>query len=141
MPQSKARTAVIATGGKQFFVAEGDRVLVPRMSAEPGSEITIERVLFTNDGDKVEVGGDVKTSVTARVINHDKGPKVVAFRYKSKKHVRVHRGSRAPLTAIEIVSVGPPRAQEKNDDGAKSRPAAAKTRTRKARSGAEGDGA
>jgi large subunit ribosomal protein L21 len=137
---------VIATGGKQYLVAEGDRLLVPRIDAEPGSEVAISRVLFANDGEKVEFGGDLRTNVTARVITHEKGPKVVAFRYKSKKHVRVHRGSRAALTTIEIVRVGAGESKrrqaepEAKPETAKPRARAAATRSRKPRAEEETDG-
>ena len=95
------------SGGKQYRVAPGDRVLVDRLAAEPGSEIKLGRVLLLNDGKEVRVGSATDgLDVGARVIGHPRGPRIESIRYKSKKRVRVHRGGRADLTALEILTVG-----------------------------------
>ncbi len=98
----------MVTGGKQYRVAPGDRILVDRLAADPGSELTLDRVLMLADGDDVQVGLPAVEGATvlARVIGPTKGPKIDVLRYKSKKRVRVHRGARAYLTAIEILQVG-----------------------------------
>jgi large subunit ribosomal protein L21 len=103
-----ALTAVVASGGKQYRVAPGDRVLVDRLAAEPGAEIKLGRVLMVADGEDFKVGSSALDGVTvvARVIRHARGPKIDAFRYKSKKRVRVRHGSRAELTALEILEIG-----------------------------------
>ena len=101
-------SAVIVSGGKQYRVAPGDRILVDRLAAEAGSEISLDRVLLVADGDDVKVGSPAVDGVTvvARVIRDTRGPKIDVLRYKSKKRVRVHRGARADLTAIEILEIG-----------------------------------
>lgn len=105
---SQSLSAVIVSGGKQYRVAPGDRILVDRLAAEAGSELTLARVLLVADGDEVKVGpaGLDGLTVTARVLGHRRGPKVDVLRYKSKKRVRVHRGARADLTALEILTIG-----------------------------------
>jgi large subunit ribosomal protein L21 len=107
---SGSLTAVVVSGGKQYRVASGDRILVDRVSAEPGSQLRLERVLMLVDGDTVKLGPEAigDQVVTARVLEHRRGPKIDVLRYKAKKRVRVHRGARADLTALEIVSVGSP---------------------------------
>lgn len=115
MPSPKpSASAVILSGGKQYRVAKGDRILVDRLSADSGSKVVIDRVLLHADGDEVKVGTPAidGLTVTARVVGHPRGRKVVAFRYKSKKNVRVRRGARADLTALEIVSIGAPEKKE-----------------------------
>ncbi len=108
MPEpSGSLTAVVVSGGKQYRVSPGDRVLVDRMEAEPGAEVTLDRVLLVADGTSVkvlpeELHGQV---VRARVLAHRRGPKVDVLRYHPKKRVRVRRGSRAALTALEILAV------------------------------------
>jgi len=107
--QDGSPTAIVSVrGGKQYRVAAGDRILVDRLDAAAGDELKLDKVLLLVDGDEFTVGtphikGEV---VTAKVINHPRGPKIDMLRYKSKKHVRVHRGARADLTVIEILTVG-----------------------------------
>lgn len=100
-------TAVIVSGGKQYRVAPGDRILVDRLEAETGTEIEISSVLMLADGDGIRLAAELKKGdeVTARVLGHPRGPKIDVLRYKAKKRVRVHRGARAGLTALEIVAV------------------------------------
>jgi large subunit ribosomal protein L21 len=101
-------TAVVVSGGKQYRVAPGDQVLVDRLSAEPGSSFKFERVLLLHDGDTIKVGapGVDGLEIEAKVLAHRRGPRIETLRYKSKKRVRVHRGGRADLTAIEILPFG-----------------------------------
>ena len=101
-------TAVVVSGGKQYRVAAGDRIVVDRVAAEAGSELTLAKVLLLADGDDLKVGPAALegVSVLARVIGHQRGRKIDTLRYKSKKRVRVHRGSRAELTALEILEIG-----------------------------------
>jgi large subunit ribosomal protein L21 len=119
---SSAPTAVVVSGGKQFRVAAGDRLTVDRIKAEPGSEISFDRVLLVAEGDQVKVLPDelATVEVKARVLRHERGPKIDVIRYKPKKRVRVHRGSRSELTALEVLSVGAPakakKARAQKDD-------------------------
>jgi large subunit ribosomal protein L21 len=137
-------TAVVVSGGKQYRVASGDRILVDRLAVEPGAELQLDRVLMIADADSIKVGPDALAGqvVTVRVLAHRRGPKIDVLRYKSKKRVRVHRGSRADLTALEVLSVGPPRktgkAAEETADGeaagaTAARKPAARGRTRAAK--------
>jgi large subunit ribosomal protein L21 len=101
-------SAVVVSGGKQYRVAPGDRILVDRLAAEPGSSVKLGRVLLLVNGGDIKVGApDVEgLDVEAKVIAHRRGPRIETLRYKSKKRVRVHRGGRADLTALEILAVG-----------------------------------
>lgn len=104
----KSPSAVVVSGGKQYRVALGDRILVDRIAAEPGSSVKLSRVLLFSDGNEVKVGNPAVegVDVDAKVLAHRKGPRIESIRYKSKKRVRVHRGGRAYLTALEIIAVG-----------------------------------
>jgi large subunit ribosomal protein L21 len=131
---------VVVSGGKQYRVALGDRILVDRVRADLGAELALDRVLLIADGSTTRVGlhelqGE---TVRARVIGHPRGPKVDVLRYKSKKRVRVHRGARADLTALEILAIGDASKEEKpakKSEKAADKPA--RTRTRKAAEPAE----
>jgi large subunit ribosomal protein L21 len=101
-------SAVVVSGGKQYRVAPGDQILVDRLADEPGSSIKLGRVLLLRDGSDIKVGapGIDGIGVDAKVLAHRRGPRIETLRYKSKKRVRVHRGGRADLTAIEILAIG-----------------------------------
>jgi large subunit ribosomal protein L21 len=98
--------AVIATGGKQSRVAEGDRVEVELLGAGDGEDVTFTPILLV-DGDAVlsrpdELSGAV---VTARLIGTTKGPKITGFTYKSKTRARRHWGHRQKYSTIEITGI------------------------------------
>jgi large subunit ribosomal protein L21 len=101
-------SAVIVSGGKQYRVAPGDHILVDRLSAEPGSSLKLDRVLLFRNGDDIKVAANELDGldVEVKVLAHRRGPRIESLRYKSKKRVRVHRGGRADLTALEIIAVG-----------------------------------
>jgi len=97
------KKAVIATGGKQYVVAEGDTVTIERL-ADAGKNVKFD-VLLVIDGDKVTVGTPLVSgiSVTASVVDNDaKADKVTAIRYKAKKRVHKLHGHRQLQTVIKI---------------------------------------
>lgn len=131
VPESKqSATAVVVTGGKQYRVAAGDQILVGRVKAEVGSELTLDRVLLHVDGDEVKIGtpGIEGLTITAKVLRHSRGPRIEVLRYKSKKRVRVHKGARADYTSIEILAIGDrkakpdPKSESKAESKAESKP-------------------
>jgi large subunit ribosomal protein L21 len=129
-------SAVIVSGGKQYRVAPGDQILVDRLDAEPGSSLKLGRVLLLRDGSDIKVGapGIDGINVEVKVLAHRRGPRIESLRYKSKKRVRVHRGGRADLTAIEIVAVGGLTEATGTETKTEAKPAAkAKPETKKAK--------
>jgi|SRR6187431_3075625 large subunit ribosomal protein L21 len=95
--------AVIQTGGKQYRVAEGDRLEVERVD---GDELSLQPVLLV-DGDAVlatpdQLGG---ATVSARVVGTAKGPKIRGFTYKNKSNERRHWGHRQHYSTIEITGI------------------------------------
>ena len=96
--------AVIETGGKQYRVAEGDRIDVERVRGE--EELSLRPVLVV-DGDTVlstpsELGS---AAVTARIVGDAKGPKIKGFTYKNKSNQRRRWGHRQRYSTIEIVGI------------------------------------
>ncbi len=115
--------AIVEISGKQYKVQEGDIVFVDRIeSAEEGSKITFDKVLFISDGKKVTVGENtVKgAKVEASVVGHGKDKKIVVFKYKAKKNYRRTQGHRQPYTKIQIEKISTTtrakKAEEKTED-------------------------
>lgn len=97
--------AIIATGGKQYRVSEGDTIFIEKLDAQPDSEVTFPVLMLV--GDEVRMGKpEVEgASVTGKVVRHGKGQKIVVFKYKSKKNYRRKQGHRQPFTQVEILTV------------------------------------
>lgn len=98
--------AVVETSGKQYRVEPGARITVDRMQADEGATITLDRVLMVG-GDALRVGTPVVEGarVTARVVAHELGDKVITFKYRRRLRMRRRVGFRARLTTLEIVSI------------------------------------
>ena len=98
--------AIVQTGGKQYNVTEGDIIKVEKLSNAVGDKINLEVLLVSNDGKVVAGTPTVKgAEVTAEVLSHGKGDKIVVFKYKPKKNERKKQGHRQPWTEIKIESI------------------------------------
>ena len=99
--------AVVKTGGKQYRVAAGDILEVEKLDGDVGDSLNLEEVLLVADGDNVTVGQPMVegASVTARITGQHRGKKIMVFRYRPKKRIRVRRGHRQYLTRLEIESI------------------------------------
>ena len=96
--------AVIATGGKQHRVAEGERLDVERLSAD-GDELSFTPVMVV-DGENVVTGEGLSgAQVTARVVGEAKGPKIRGFTYRAKARTRRRWGHRQKYTTIEVTGI------------------------------------
>ena len=97
--------AVIKTGGKQYRVAEGERLDVERVTAE-GEEVSFTPVLLVDGETVLASTGDLAgASVAARVVGEAKGPKIRGFTYKNKTNQRRRWGHRQKYTTIEITGI------------------------------------
>lgn len=99
--------AVIVTGGKQYRVADGEKIKVESLQADVGSEITLDQVLLVADGEKVELGTPLVAGakVKAKVVAHGRGDKVHIFKMRRRKHYRKSQGHRQNYTEIEILGI------------------------------------
>ncbi|MEE1197521.1 MAG: 50S ribosomal protein L21 [Lachnospiraceae bacterium] len=97
--------AIIATGGKQYKVAEGDIIKVEKLGVEAGETVTFENVLaVSNDG--LKVGADVAgATVTASVIDNAKAKKVIVYKYKRKSGYHKKNGHRQCYTKVKIEKI------------------------------------
>ena len=98
--------AIIATGGKQYKVAEGDIIKVEKLGVEAGQSYTFDQVLAVS-GDELKVGTPVVEGATveASVIGDGKAKKVIVYKYKPKKGFHKKRGHRQPFTKLQIKSL------------------------------------
>ncbi len=95
--------AVIATGGKQYKVSEGDTIRVEKLGAEAGSKFTFNQVLFVG-GDNAKIGNPTVdgASVEASVVGDGKAKKVVVYKYKRKTGYHKKNGHRQQYTEVKI---------------------------------------
>lgn len=98
--------AIVQTGGKQYNVTEGDIIKVEKLSNAVGDKINLEVLLVSSDNKVVAGTSTVKgAEVTAEVLSHGKGDKIVVYKYKPKKNERKKQGHRQPWTELKIVSI------------------------------------
>lgn len=116
------RFAIVESGGKQYRAVEGATIDVDRLSHEVGKTFNFERVLLMADGDDAVMVGTPAIDgikVSATVIEHIKGPKVVSFKYRPKKRIRVKGGHRQQYTRLMIDFIGKPGEERKAKKEAK----------------------
>jgi large subunit ribosomal protein L21 len=103
----KTMYSIIEQGGVQFKVTPGVKIRVPLIDADAGSDITIEKVLLTADGDKISVGAPTVAgaTVSAKILDHGAGSKVLVIKKKRRKDYKRKNGHRQKFTRIEIVSI------------------------------------
>lgn len=99
--------AVVRTGGKQYRVTVGDILEVEKLEGEVGDTITLEDVLLVSDDETATIGQPLVdgAAVNAKITGQYRGKKILVFRYRPKKRIRVRRGHRQYLTRLEIESV------------------------------------
>ena len=99
--------AIVEIAGHQFKVEKDQRVFVNRLQTEEGKKVSFDNVLLLGDGDKVTVGAPAIDGalVSAKVLKHLKGDKVIVFKKKRRKGYRVKNGHRQSLTEIVIESI------------------------------------
>jgi large subunit ribosomal protein L21 len=99
--------AVIATGGKQYRVAQGDTIRVEKLTADEGSTVEFENVLMITDGEDVKIGAPYVDGgkVSATIKAHGRGKKVEIVKFRRRKHHRKQMGHRQSYTEIEITGI------------------------------------
>ena len=98
--------AIVETGGKQYKVEVGTEIEVEKLDNNVGEQINLN-VLMLSDGENVKTGNPYITEsvVTAEVVEHGKGDKIVVFKYKPKKNARTKQGHRQPYTKLKITAI------------------------------------
>ena len=98
--------AIIETCGKQFRVQEGNKIVIDRLAAEIGNEVTFDRVVMLG-GDSAKFGAPYidGAKVTAKVMAHGRGEKVIVFKKHRRKSYRKTQGHRQDYTALTITGI------------------------------------
>lgn len=101
------RYAIIQTGGKQVRVEEGMRLQLERLNLAEGSPVQLREVLFLKNGESAKIGQPFVSgaSVSATILRHLRGPKVIIFKKRPKKGYKKRKGHRQELTEIEIQEI------------------------------------
>ena len=138
--------AIVEIAGQQFKVEQDQQIFVHRLEVKEGSKVDFEKVLLIDNSGKVNVGYPVikGAKVTAKVLDHLKGDKVIVFKKKKRKGYQVKNGHRQYLTKIEILKIeekaaakkapakkSKPKTKAKPKAAAKKSPAKKKTTTKK----------
>jgi large subunit ribosomal protein L21 len=99
--------AVVATGGKQYKVEEGDVLRFEKLSGDVGDEVTFDQVLLIADGEEVRIGQPLVEGamVKGNIIEQGKSKKVIVFKYKRRKRYRRKQGHRQQFTAVKISAI------------------------------------
>lgn len=115
--------AIVEIGGKQYKVEKDQKLYVPRLKAEVGDTVDVDRVLLVSGDDGVQVGAPTVAGATAslKVLRHLKADKVIVFKKKRRKGYKVKNGHRQPYTQVSIDALsanGKKKSAKKKEDTA-----------------------
>jgi large subunit ribosomal protein L21 len=99
-------TAVIRTGGKQYRVSEGDTLAVELLAGNPGDDVVFSDILLLS-GDSPKIGTPLVSGakVTGKIVAHDRGERLVVFKFKRRKRYKRKNGHRQHFTSVKITSI------------------------------------
>ena len=127
--------AIVRTGGKQYRVAPGDKIVVEKLAGEAGDNVDLTDVLLAGEGGDLKSTGGL--TVAAKIVAQAKGDKVTVFKKRRRHNYRRKKGHRQQHTILEIVSIGGKGAAKKSEPKAEKPAAAAKTEAPKAEAAAK----
>ena len=98
--------AIVKTGGKQYKVAQGDIIEIEKLEGKPGAAVDLSAVMVV-DGSSVTVAAEelAKASVSAEVVAHTKGPKIIIHKFKNKTGYHKRQGHRQKLTVLKVTGI------------------------------------
>lgn len=96
--------AIVRTGGKQYRVAAGDKIVVEKLGGEAGDSVTLDDVLFASEGGEVKPAEGL--TVSAEIIAQAKGEKVIIFKKRRRHNYRRKNGHRQQHTILKITAIG-----------------------------------
>jgi len=103
--------AIVKTGGKQYRVERGQKLLVERLAVAEGDDVALEPILYRSEETVFDKAGLANVKVTAKVVAHVRGEKLRVFKFKPKRGYKRRTGHRQDLTQIEVVEITAGRAK------------------------------
>jgi large subunit ribosomal protein L21 len=97
--------AIVKTGGKQYRVERGQRLLIERLPAEEGADVALQPILYRSEEAVFDKAGLETVKVTAKVLSHVRGEKLRVFKFKPKRGYKRRTGHRQELTQIEVTDI------------------------------------
>ncbi len=98
--------AIIATGGKQYKVSEGDIITIEKLGMEADAKVTFDQVLAISGDGSIKVGSDVAdATVEASVVKEGRGKKVIVYKFKRKTGYHKKQGHRQSFTQVKIEKI------------------------------------
>ncbi len=98
--------AIIKTGGKQYRVERGQTLLVERLPEEEGATVALQPLLYRSEETVMDADGLGRVTVSARIVGHERGPKLRVAKFKPKRGYRRRTGHRQELTLLEVTDIG-----------------------------------
>lgn len=106
--------AIVKTGGKQYRVEQGGSLLVERLPVDEGANVALEPLLYVDDSRLLDGPEAAKVKVQARVLAHERGPKLRVVKFKPKRGYKRRTGHRQELTRLEVSSIKAPAARSRS---------------------------
>ncbi len=133
--------AVFSTGGKQYRASTGDIIKVEKLEAEKGATVELDRVLMVGEGEDVKIGTPYLAGgkVTAKVVEHGRGDKVMIIKFKRRKQYMKRMGHRQYFTTLEITGIEGAEAPKPAKKAASKKAAAKKPEAKAEAPEAKGD--
>lgn len=99
--------AIIKTGGKQYQAIPGQTIGIEKLKGEPGEAVEFKEVLLRKtEAGEVEIGQPfLNSTVKASIVKHLRGPKLIIFKFKRRKKMRVKKGHRQEITVVRVESI------------------------------------
>ena len=98
--------AIVKTGGKQYRVEQDETLLVERLPAADGESVTLQPLLLVDGTDVIDGEDLASVTVQARIVGHERGPKLRIVKFKPKRGYKRRTGHRQELTRIQVTSLG-----------------------------------
>ena len=103
--------AIVRTGGKQYRVEPGSSLLVERLPVDEGASVSLEPLLYVDDSTMLDRDAATQVKVEAKVLGHERGPKLRVVKFKPKRGYKRRTGHRQELTRLEVSSIEAPAAR------------------------------